>query len=309
MCVTSADAFIGKELQEFNGVVGNGYYDTFRFKGISLSRIRGCVSSSMEIFREEKTFLSIHICLLGSVEYHAEQLSAPYHVSALEIKIISGEFIGIKSKLPANEETSEISIFLDENTYKELLQRTAQSIVDHTPLDENLSVFDMDAAYNSLLYFINLPHPKNQMERVAIQGYCYAIIGEVLNRITKNTASPPPAKRSAAEQVKSIIDSNIKSNKTIRQLANISGTNECYLKREFKALTGSSIADYRQKQRIRYALLLLRRGTVTIDALATQVGYQNTDHFIRIFRRHIGIHPREYNIQRATIKPANKPQQ
>jgi AraC-like DNA-binding protein len=295
----SANAFINKELHEFSGDVGSGYFDSFRFKGISLSRIHGCVNNSVEICKaRDKTFLGIHICLLGSVEYSAEQMNDPYHVSALEIKIISGGFSGIKSRLPANKETSEISIFLDEQAYKELMQDNGPPVTDYAPLNKKLSVCDMELVYKNLLYLINFPHPKNQLEYVALQGYCYAVIGEVLNRTLQNNAAMMPARQGSAERVKSLIDSNVKNNQTIRQLANISGTNECYLKKEFKALTGCSIVDYRQKQRMQYAQHLLERGLLNLDALATEVGYQNTDHFIRIFRRHTGVHPKEFKFKK-----------
>lgn len=298
MCVSAnafINKFINKELHEFSGDVGSGYFDSFNFKGISLSRIHGCVNSSVEICKaREKTFLGIHICLLGRVEYSVEQMNDPYHVSALEIKIISGEFSGIKSRLPANKETSEISIFLDEQAYKELMQGNDPSSAGYAPLNGKLSVCDTELVYKNLLYLLNFPHPRNQLEYVALQGYCYAVIGEVLSRTLQNNATLIPVRLGSAERVKSLIDSNIKSNQTIRQLANISGTNECYLKKEFKALTGCSIVDYRQKQRMRHAQHLLGRGLLNIDALATEVGYQNTDHFIRIFRRHTGVHPKEF---------------
>lgn len=296
MCVTSANAFLNKELHEFSGDVGSGYFDSFSFKGVSLSRINGCVNNAVEICKaREKTVLSIHICLLGSVEYSVEQMTDPYHVSALQIKIISGEFSGITSRLAANKETSEISILFDEHAYKELIQNSGLSV---SPLNGNLSVCDMEQVYKNLLYLAGISHPKNQLECVALQGYCYAIIGELLGCIIKNSTAVFPLKLGSAERVKSLIDSNVKSNQTIRQLASISGTNECYLKKEFKTLTGCSIADYRQKQRMRHAKNLLGRGLRNIDALATEVGYQNTDYFIRVFRRYTGVHPKEYTFER-----------
>jgi AraC-like DNA-binding protein len=211
---------------------------------------------------------------------------------------MSGEFSGIKSRLSANRETSEISIFLDEDAYKELIHGSDISVADYAPLNGSLSVCDMELVYKNLLYLVNFPHPRNQLEYVALQGYCYAVIGEVLNRTIKNKAAAAPIKLGSAERVKSFIDSNVKSNQTIRQLASISGTNECYLKREFKALTGCSIVDYRQKQRMQHAQHLLCKGVQNVDALAAEVGYQNTDHFIRIFRRHTGVHPKEYKFER-----------
>lgn len=299
--MTSAYTFANKELHEFSGDVGNGYFDSFSFKGISLSRIHGCVSSPVEICKmREKTFLSIHICLKGRVEYSVDQMIDPYHVSALEIKTISGELSGTKSKLSANKETSEISIFLDEHTYTELIQSSEIPVAGCTPLNRNFNIYDMKFAYKTLPHLVNLPHPKSRLECISLQGYCYAVIGEVLSRIAENNSAAAPVKIRPADRVKTLIDSNIKSNQTIRQLASISGTNECYLKKEFKALTGCSIADYRQKKRMQHAKNLLGLKQLNIDSLATEVGYQNASHFIRIFRRHTGAHPKEYRHERAS---------
>jgi len=174
------------------------------------------------------------------------------------------------------------------------MQDNEHSGAGNAPLNRKLSICDMELVYKNLLYLINFPHPKNQLEYVALQGYCYAVIGEVLSRTLQNSTAMISVRLGSAERVKSLIDSNVKNNQTIRQLANFSGTNECYLKKEFKALTGCSIVDYRQKQRMLYAQHLLGRGMLNLDALASEVGYQNTDHFIRIFRRHTGVHPKEF---------------
>lgn len=301
MCMKNAYAFTNKELHEFSGDTGNGYFDSFSFKGVSLSRIHGCVNSSLEICKTRgKTFLGIHICLKGNVEYSVDQMIDPYHVNALEIATISGELSGIKSKLTANIETSEISILLDEDAYKELVQSSDLSVSRSAALNRNFNFYDMGLTYKTLLHLASFPHPKNQLECISLQGYCYAAIGEVLSQISQSNTASIPTKAGSAERVKTLIDSNVKNNQTIRQLATISGTNECYLKKEFKALTGCSIADYRQKQRMRYAKDLLWRGHLNIGALATEVGYQNSNHFIRIFRRHTGVHPKEYRLNQGS---------
>ncbi len=301
MCLASANAFISKELHKFNDDIGKGYFDSLRFNGISLSRIDCLVNSPIEICKvKESAFLGIHICLQGCVEYSVGKMVDPYHVDALQIRIVSDELGEVKSRVSANRAISEVSIFLSEQACNDLLQWDKFSAVAGSKLNGNLSICDMGALHKTLLHLINFSHPQNQFEIVALQGYCLVIVGEILNRVIQNNTAAAPVKLASAERVKSLIDSNVKNNQTIRQLANLSGTNECYLKKEFKELTGCSIVDYRQRQRIRHAQVLLGQGLLNIDALAAEVGYQNTDHFVRIFRRHIGFHPREYRTGRVS---------
>lgn len=301
MCLASANTFISKDLSQkdvykFSDGAGRGYFDNFHFKGISFSRTHGFVNNLVEISKATaKTFLSIHIFLGASLECSAGHKIDPYRADNLQIEITSGEPDGIKKITPKNEASTEMSIFLDEQAYTELTRDNNFPPVDIDRLNGNIFVGDMGLLHKTLLHLMNFPYPMNQFEYVALQGYCYAAIGEIFNR-SLNALSAVPLKLGAAERIKLLIDSDVKSNQTIRQLANISGTNECYLKKEFKALTGFSIMDYRQRQRMRHAQMLLAQGEQNIDVLAENVGYQNTAHFVRIFRRHIGVHPKEYQI-------------
>ncbi len=305
MCLASANAFIGKdlsqkeqykkELYQFNDAAGTGYFDSFQFKGISFSRTHGFVNNLVEISKATaKTFLSIHIFLGASLEGAIGHKIDPYRADNLQIEIISGEPDSRKSASSKSEATTEISIALDEQAYTELAQDSNFPPIDINSLNGNLNVGDMGLLHKTLLHLMNFPYPMNQFEYIALQGYCYAAIGEILNRSFHHHVTSIPLKLGAAERVKLLIDSDVKNNQTIRQLANISGTNECYLKKEFRVLTGFSIMDYRQRQRMRHAQMLLVQGELNLDVLAAKVGYQNTAHFVRIFRRHIGVHPKEY---------------
>jgi AraC-like DNA-binding protein len=309
MCLASANAFISKgfhnkelyrkELYKFNDSLGKGSFDSFHFNGISFNRAYGLVASELVNNQvgisnpAEKAFLTIHIYLGVRAEYSAGQKIDSHQVDNFKIRIMSSASGELKPTLLANQAAPEISILLNELAYSELMQSDHFPIVDVNRLNGNLIVCDRGLLHQTLLHLINTPYPMNQFEYVALQAYCHAAIGEIVNRVLHSNVVATPLKLGAAERVKALIDSDVKGNQTIRQLANISGTNECYLKKEFKALTGCSIMDYRQRQRMWHAKSLLEQGEQNIDVLATEVGYQNTAHFIRIFQRHIGVHPRE----------------
>nr|HML45959.1 AraC family transcriptional regulator [Clostridia bacterium] len=57
-----------------------------------------------------------------------------------------------------------------------------------------------------------------------------------------------------------------------------------YLNRYFKAQTGQSLASYIDALRMEEARRLLRETKMTVKDIVAQVGYGNTNHFIRKFR-------------------------
>lgn len=72
------------------------------------------------------------------------------------------------------------------------------------------------------------------------------------------------------------------------------GLAERTLKRRFKAATGCALIDYVQNLRIEAAKRLLEGGSVAIDEIAAEVGYENAAFFRRLFRRSVGLNPGEY---------------
>lgn len=66
-----------------------------------------------------------------------------------------------------------------------------------------------------------------------------------------------------------------------------------YLCRQFKALTGFSVGSYVTNYRIREASILLRKG-YSVQHAGEEVGFSNTAHFIKTFKKIIGQSPGKY---------------
>lgn len=71
-----------------------------------------------------------------------------------------------------------------------------------------------------------------------------------------------------------------------------------YLSTTFKRETGMNLSDYLQVEKIREAKQLLRHTTLSLLTISTYLGYSSQSHFGAVFKRHVGMTPREYRTRR-----------
>ena len=80
----------------------------------------------------------------------------------------------------------------------------------------------------------------------------------------------------------------------VTEVARVSGLPKRTFGRRFKAATGYSPLAYVQALRIEEAKQMLETGTVPVDAVGREVGYEDAASFRRLFRRMAGMSPGEY---------------
>lgn len=80
---------------------------------------------------------------------------------------------------------------------------------------------------------------------------------------------------------------------TIKQLSRKVAMNECYLKKGFKELFGTTIFEFYQNQRMEYAKDLLYDKGLNVTEVSSLLGYSSISHFSTAFKRHTGIKPCE----------------
>lgn len=98
-------------------------------------------------------------------------------------------------------------------------------------------------------------------------------------------------------EVLNFVEINYKSDINLGQLANDLYVNQAYLSREFKKITGYSMIKFITNKRIREARELLRNSDMSISEVAITVGYNNITHFHTMFKKEIGISPKEFRNQ------------
>lgn len=87
----------------------------------------------------------------------------------------------------------------------------------------------------------------------------------------------------------------------VDELAESAHTSTRTIERAFLAETGMTLRQWRIRNRMEAAGILLRSWT-TVDAVAQRVGYTSTSAFRRVFKGHFGMTPGQY-IERFRVEP------
>lgn len=80
---------------------------------------------------------------------------------------------------------------------------------------------------------------------------------------------------------------------TIKELSRKVAINECYLKKGFKELFGSTIFEFYQSQRMEHAKYLLYDKGLSVTDVSMMLGYSSISHFSTAFKKHTGLKPCE----------------
>ncbi|HTN36333.1 MAG TPA: AraC family transcriptional regulator [Arachidicoccus sp.] len=95
------------------------------------------------------------------------------------------------------------------------------------------------------------------------------------------------------QQAKDILLQNLDSPITIKELSKRVAINECYLKKGFKEVFGTTIFDFYQQQRMDHAKYLLYQKGLSVTDVAAILGYSTISHFSAAFKKQTGIKPCE----------------
>lgn len=96
-------------------------------------------------------------------------------------------------------------------------------------------------------------------------------------------------------KAKEIILSRLNNPPTIPELSVQIGINQCYLKKGFKELFGTTVYDFVQEHRMSKAKMLLSTTDYSVAQVADHIGYSSASNFSAAFKKHVGIFPSELN--------------
>ena len=89
-----------------------------------------------------------------------------------------------------------------------------------------------------------------------------------------------------------------------KDLAAYACVSERHLNRCFLQETGLTPLNYLNRFRIQQAKLLLRKNQLSITEVAGEVGFSESSHFSRIFRREAGVSPSAYKKDKLLGEPS-----
>lgn len=135
----------------------------------------------------------------------------------------------------------------------------------------------------------------------AVEKYFYLFLLECCRRCLENNEqldsggpASPGTESGLAENLRLYLERNATREITLEALANAFDIDRFYLCRMFKRYTGCTVFEYVLHRRLEKAMLMLRTKADKIIGVATECGFRDISHFNRMFRRELGVCPREY---------------
>jgi AraC-like DNA-binding protein len=101
------------------------------------------------------------------------------------------------------------------------------------------------------------------------------------------------ADREKINKAREILLQHIGEPITIKELSRKVAMNECYLKKGFKEMFGTTIFDFYQSQRMEHAKYLLYEKGLNVTEVSLLLGYSSISHFSTAFKKHTGLKPCE----------------
>lgn len=83
---------------------------------------------------------------------------------------------------------------------------------------------------------------------------------------------------------------------SISEVANSLGVSQTYLTRFFKRELKMTFADYLTNVRIKNAIILMRDPYLELYEIAELIGYSTQHYFSNVFKKHVGISPKDYKL-------------
>ncbi len=101
------------------------------------------------------------------------------------------------------------------------------------------------------------------------------------------------ADREKINRAREVLIQHIGEPITIKELSRKVAMNECYLKKGFKEMFGTTIFDFYQSQRMEHAKYLLYEKGLSVTDVSMMLGYSSISHFSTAFKKHTGLKPCE----------------
>ena len=155
---------------------------------------------------------------------------------------------------------------------------------DQDLLEKGMLLYD--ALYTWAKHLYEVKHLQQPYEQLLLQ---------VFNQYLKGQKGNKNAIPRWAKELKEIIQDQIDTNLTLKEIYKDMNIHPSYLSREFsKYFDNMSFGEYIQKQRIERAISYMQTSTLSLTEIAYLTGFSDQSHFTRIFKKHTGKNPLVY---------------
>lgn len=95
-----------------------------------------------------------------------------------------------------------------------------------------------------------------------------------------------------------IISFDLTADLSLKNIANQLNVNPTYLSSLFRKECDCTLTEYVNRKRIEYAINLLNKTDKPINSIAFECGIQDTNYFIKLFKKHTGLTPTQYRAKK-----------
>lgn len=162
-----------------------------------------------------------------------------------------------------------------------------------------LPLFGAPLLQRELLEFFRLLLSKEKEDELLILSSFYHLTALLRKELLQRKDEPlaiasRPVQSHALRDVLTYIHSNIGEDLSLEDLANRAGFSPRYFCRYFKKIIGRTPMEYVNYYRMEMAAEMLLTEDKSLKEVASDVGYQDLSHFIRLFKKYKGTTPKRF---------------
>ena len=238
--------------------------------------LRFCVSGN--VFCKQKD-IECNLCKFNQSRSCAERIESVDVVSFRFSPVHLSQFV--KPGKGADKLTEDVLTFTHTSSFSKTLslcsrtRMVLEALLNHTYTDSLENIYINAQTQMLLLYSMECMMGDKDVE----QFQCKFLANE--------------ADREKIIKAREILLQHIGEPLTIKELSRKVAINECYLKKGFKELFGTTVFDFYQSQRMEHARYLLYEKGLSVTEVSVLLGYSSISHFSTAFKKHTGLKPCE----------------
>ncbi len=262
-----------------------------------LAEDAGMLKYHYEPLQPEKNHVELRFCVTGNMYCRQHQnncneckahasLQCKEKVESIDLLsfVFSSTLLSqfVKSRLNTSTTLSEgVLSFTHTDSFSKtvpLCSRTRlvlEGVLNHTYTDSLENIYINAQTQMLLLYSLDCLLGEKEIDTIS----CKFLANE--------------ADREKINKAREILIQHIGEPITIKELSRKVAINECYLKKGFKELFGTTIFDFYQSQRMEHAKYLLYEKGLSVTDVSLLLGYSSISHFSTAFKKHTGLKPCE----------------
>ena len=255
-------------------VLATRYMDSFPLHKHPEVELIYCINGAYNIEIGEKTYRMEHgeLAIIGSMVSH-EVIESEEGANSMALVVETGPaMLGYYFNLVANYDFPDVIIDLKQEKYASL--------------------------YELIQETVELKTNPSQFSNLILNGNTYKICAEVFKTFVNEPANNESTTKSnsimAITNALEHIYNNYSKKITVDEVANMCGYSKSNFCKIFKNITGDTFHNTLNKHRVKNSRVLLENSDISLDEVATQVGFADGKSFHKVFKAVMGVTPGTY---------------